>query len=153
MQSLQCLLKVLLKPDYDAHQCLTPNGQGGSKYNFAQPVGWDEDNYESAEELLEGTIIALPDDSFLEGVDMCDEKTALAEIQKAWIGGYVTGRAWAANKIGVLLDMHLRNPGDSLLRLLSDYVWDEDDQQQELLVLFYLVATRLYRDEEAVARH
>ena len=126
---LDNLLRLLLKPAFDTNQRLQPNGQQATKYAFNDADG-------SSEELLKGNIMALPDDAFLEDVDTENKKSAVYEIQKAWVGGYVTGRAWAFEQMGLLVTMYLQHLDDEALEELADYDWDGSAPQQELLNVF-----------------
>jgi len=93
--------------------------------------------------------MALPDAAFLEDVDTGNKKAAVDEIQKAWVGGYVTGRAWAFEQMGFLVTMYLQHLDDDVLNALSDYNWSGDAPQQELLSIFSDLALqfRIARDE------
>ena len=126
-KELQIPLDLLLRPAAPApSERFLPRDQSDDKYVY--PV-----NAEGTTELLSGAIAALPGQECLEGVDLSDPAQAEKEIQKAWVGGYISGRDWGLESFPALLGAHLNGESDELISELAHYKYGEDARQPALL--------------------
>ena len=106
-------------------ESFVPRDQSDNKYVFPEDVF-------GATELLSGSLIALPGKHCLEGVNTGDAVTLEREIQKAWVGGYVSGREWALVNIGVFLAMMWEDGDSPMMQAMAAHDWDETASQPEL---------------------
>ena len=99
---------LVTPPDLEPNLPWEAHGTGPDRYACY-------DRHGRSAELLKGGIVSLPGPGSLRYLDTDNELAVLKEIQKAWVGGYVSGQLFGQVQAELLLNEFLENPDKSVL--------------------------------------